>query len=129
MTRGAHRRIAKRRHRSAVTAPVVRPRHRKRDDKSGEPHVNSPFRFVSPFHALPGAGPIPVREPVSVLFAPSWMRRLSMTHVRKHRSILAASEKRLLIYIAERLPRAINSDHLTSLGLAAMGLTGAAFAC
>ena len=51
-----------------------------------------------------------------------------MTHVREHRSILAAAEKRLLIFIAERLPRAINSDHLTSLALAAMGLAGAAFA-
>jgi archaetidylinositol phosphate synthase len=51
-----------------------------------------------------------------------------MTHVREHRSVLAASEKRLLIFIAERLPRFINSDHLTSVALAAMGLAGAAFA-
>ena len=51
-----------------------------------------------------------------------------MTHVREHRSILAAAEKRLLIFIAERLPRGINSDHLTSLALAAMGMAGAAFA-
>src|SRR6266850_2481104 len=51
-----------------------------------------------------------------------------MTHVREHRSILAASETRLLIFIAERLPRAINSDHLTTLALAAMGMAGAAFA-
>ena len=50
-----------------------------------------------------------------------------MTHVREHRSILAASEKRLLIFIAERLPGAINSDHLTTLALAAMGIAGAAF--
>ena len=51
-----------------------------------------------------------------------------MTHVREHRSILAAAEKRLLIYIAERLPRFINSDHLTSLALAGMALAGGAFA-
>src|ERR1700741_2974660 len=50
-----------------------------------------------------------------------------MTHVREHRSILAASEKRLLLFIAERLPGAINSDHLTMLALAAMGMAGAAF--
>jgi archaetidylinositol phosphate synthase len=50
-----------------------------------------------------------------------------MTHVREHRSILASAERRLLIFIAERLPRGINSDHLTSLALAAMGLAGAAF--
>jgi phosphatidylglycerophosphate synthase len=48
--------------------------------------------------------------------------------VREHRSILAAAEKRLLIFIAERLPRSINSDHLTALALASMGLAGAAFA-
>ena len=51
-----------------------------------------------------------------------------MTHVREHRSILAAPEKRLLIFIAERLPKAINSDHLTTLALVAMGMAGAAFA-
>ena len=51
-----------------------------------------------------------------------------MTHVREHRSILAAPEKRLLIFIAERLPRSVNSDHLTALALASMGVAGAAFA-
>ena len=51
-----------------------------------------------------------------------------MTHVREHRSVLAAAEKRLLIFIAERLPRAIKSDHLTLLALAGMALAGAAFA-
>ena len=51
-----------------------------------------------------------------------------MTHVREHRSILAAPEKRLLIFIAERLPRSVNSDHLTALALASMGMAGAAFA-
>ena len=51
-----------------------------------------------------------------------------MTHLREHRSILAAAEKRLLIFIAERLPRSIKSDHLTLLALAGMALAGAAFA-
>jgi archaetidylinositol phosphate synthase len=51
-----------------------------------------------------------------------------MTHVREHRSLLAAAEKRLLIFIAERLPRSVNSDHLTFLALAGMALAGAAFA-
>jgi len=51
-----------------------------------------------------------------------------MSHVREHRSVLAAPEKRLLIFIAQRLPRAINSDHLTTLALLAMGIAGAAFA-
>jgi len=51
-----------------------------------------------------------------------------MSHVREHRSVLATPEKRLLIFIAQRLPRAINSDHLTTLALLAMGIAGAAFA-
>ena len=48
-------------------------------------------------------------------------------HVREHGSLLAGVEKRALIWIAERLPRAINSDHLTVLGLAAMAVAGGAF--
>ncbi len=50
------------------------------------------------------------------------------THIREHRSVLAAAEKRTLVWIAERLPRWINSDHLTALGAFAMVGTGAAFA-
>jgi len=49
-------------------------------------------------------------------------------HVRDHRSVLAAAEKRLLIRIAQRLPAGINSDHLTALALAAMALAGAGYA-
>ena len=49
-------------------------------------------------------------------------------HVREHGSLLAAPERRLLIWIAQRLPRAITSDHLTLLALASMALAGAAFA-
>src|SRR5258705_12110434 len=45
---------------------------------------------------------------------------------RDHRSVLAAAEKRLLVFIAQRIPPAIHSDHLTSLALAAMALAGAA---
>jgi archaetidylinositol phosphate synthase len=51
-----------------------------------------------------------------------------MDHIREHRSLLAAAEKRLLVAIARRLPRAVTSDHLTLLGLAAMPLAGIAFA-
>ena len=50
------------------------------------------------------------------------------THVREHRSVLAAAEKRLLIWMACRLPGWVNSDHLTALGAAAMVGTAAAFA-
>jgi len=38
---------------------------------------------------------------------------------REHKSLTAAAEKRLLVWIAERLPPWINADHLTSLGLLA----------
>ena len=47
--------------------------------------------------------------------------------VRQHTSLTAASEKRLLIWIAGRLPRWINSDHLTFTGFAAMAGIGACF--
>jgi phosphatidylglycerophosphate synthase len=41
-------------------------------------------------------------------------------HVRQHRSLLATTEKRLLIAIAQRLPLWVHSDHLTGLAWAAM---------
>jgi phosphatidylglycerophosphate synthase len=43
---------------------------------------------------------------------------------RVHGSLLAAAEKKLLIWIAGRLPRWINSDHLTSLGAVALAGAG-----
>ena len=49
------------------------------------------------------------------------------THVRQHNSILAAAEKRALIWMATRLPRWMNSDHLSGLGLASMAGAGLAF--
>ena len=48
-------------------------------------------------------------------------------HVREHRSVLAAVEKRLLIKIASHLPPSIHSDHLTVLALAGMALAGLGF--
>jgi archaetidylinositol phosphate synthase len=48
-------------------------------------------------------------------------------HIREHRSVLAAIEKKTLIAIARRLPRSINSDHLSALGLGAMATAGMAF--
>src|SRR4051794_3426983 len=47
---------------------------------------------------------------------------------RVHGSLLAAAEKRLLIWMAERLPRWVNSDHLTVLGAAAMLGAGLSYA-
>ena len=49
-------------------------------------------------------------------------------HRREHHSVLAAVERRALIWLAERLPLSVNSDHLTLLGLASMMAAGAAFA-
>jgi phosphatidylglycerophosphate synthase len=49
-------------------------------------------------------------------------------HARRNQSVTAAAEKRLLEAMARRLPRAISSDHLSALGLAAMAVAGAAFA-
>lgn len=49
------------------------------------------------------------------------------SHVRQHNSILAAFEKRALIWIAKRLPRRVNSDHLSALGLASMAGAGISF--
>jgi archaetidylinositol phosphate synthase len=48
-------------------------------------------------------------------------------HVRQHGSVLAAVEKRALVWMAERLPRWLNSDHLTLLGFAAMLMAGIAY--
>jgi phosphatidylglycerophosphate synthase len=49
-------------------------------------------------------------------------------HVRRNDSALAAIEKRCLVWIAQRLPRGVGSDHLTLLGLSAMIGVGLAFA-
>lgn len=46
---------------------------------------------------------------------------------RVQESFLASWEKRLLVWMAERTPRWINSDHLTSLGFAAQVFTGLSY--
>jgi phosphatidylglycerophosphate synthase len=48
-------------------------------------------------------------------------------HVREHGSVLAAAEKKALVWMAERLPPWVHSDHLTLLGFAAMLLAGIAY--
>jgi phosphatidylglycerophosphate synthase len=49
-------------------------------------------------------------------------------HVRENRSVLAAAEKRALLWLAARLPGYVNSDHLSALGLLSMLGAGVAFA-
>ena len=48
-------------------------------------------------------------------------------HIRQHNSVLAAAEKRALIWMARRLPRWIHSDHLSALGLVSMAGAGVSF--
>ena len=47
---------------------------------------------------------------------------------RVHGSFIAAAEKRTLIWMAERMPASVNSDHLTLLGFAAQIATGVCYA-
>src|SRR5277367_931237 len=47
---------------------------------------------------------------------------------RIHGSFLAAAEKRALIWMAERIPKWVNSDHLTAIGFAAQIATGVCYA-
>ena len=49
-------------------------------------------------------------------------------HVRVHGSVLAEAEKRVLVWMAHRLPHRVNADHLTALGAFAMVGAGGAFA-
>jgi phosphatidylglycerophosphate synthase len=47
--------------------------------------------------------------------------------IRVHQAVTAGAEKRLLIWMAQRLPAAINSDHLTCLGAVALAGVGACY--
>jgi len=47
---------------------------------------------------------------------------------RVHGSLLAAAEKRALVWMAERMPAWVNSDHLTVIGFAAQIATGVCYA-
>jgi len=49
-------------------------------------------------------------------------------HARDNSSVTARLERQLLVWIAHRLPRWVNSDHLSVLGLSSMALAGIAFA-
>jgi phosphatidylglycerophosphate synthase len=49
-------------------------------------------------------------------------------HRRENNSVLAALEKRALIWIASNLPDRVTSDHLSALGLASMVAAGVCFA-
>jgi len=46
---------------------------------------------------------------------------------RIHHSLLSALEKKTLIWIAERMPAWVNSDHLTALGFASLAAVGLSY--
>jgi len=48
---------------------------------------------------------------------------------REQNGLLAAAERRALLWMAARLPSWIHSDHLTALGLLAMLAAGVAYGC
>jgi len=47
---------------------------------------------------------------------------------RIHQSLTATAEKRALLWMAERMPEIVNSDHLTLLGFGAQLMAGASYA-
>jgi phosphatidylglycerophosphate synthase len=49
-------------------------------------------------------------------------------HVRVHGSVLAAVERRVLVWLAHRMPPGVSSDHLSALSLAALAGAGLSFA-
>lgn len=55
-------------------------------------------------------------------------RREFKSAARVHRSLTASAEKRLLVWMAQRTPAEINSDHLTALGLGSQLAAGLAYA-
>lgn len=50
-----------------------------------------------------------------------------MTDVRENNGVLAGAERRALVWMADRMPRRVNSDHLTAVAAGGMVLTSAAF--
>lgn len=46
---------------------------------------------------------------------------------RVHQSILSAVEKKTLIWLAQRIPAWVNSDHLTTLGFVSLAAVGASY--
>jgi phosphatidylglycerophosphate synthase len=55
------------------------------------------------------------------------MAHAMATHIRLNTGVLAAAEKRALVWIARRLPAWVSSDHLTLLALVAMAGAGGSF--
>ena len=75
----------------------------------------------------PGAATVRMTAARRIAAAETTRPKGTGTHVREHGSILADMEKRALVWMAVRLPRRINADHLTALGLLAMLGVGASY--
>jgi archaetidylinositol phosphate synthase len=70
---------------------------------------------------------IPCQEAHVATPSPLVRQQPAGVHVRQHGSLLAEAEKRALVWIAERLPARVNSDHLSALGLLSIVGAGLAF--
>jgi archaetidylinositol phosphate synthase len=71
----------------------------------------------------------PGRAPVEPQSAPLDKHNLSFKNaVRLQESITAAPERKILLWLAARMPARVNSDHLTLLGFLSMCLAGASYA-
>jgi phosphatidylglycerophosphate synthase len=55
------------------------------------------------------------------------MTNQTIAHFREYGGILAVPEKKALLWLAERMPARVNSDHLTLLGLISMFAAGSCF--
>ena len=55
------------------------------------------------------------------------MNETQSMHIREYGGLLAGPEKKALLWLAEKTPRWINSDHLTVLGLVSMLIAGASY--
>jgi archaetidylinositol phosphate synthase len=47
--------------------------------------------------------------------------------IRENNGVLAGLERRVLVWLAERMPARVNSDHLTALGVAGMAVAAGGF--
>jgi len=55
------------------------------------------------------------------------MTNQTAAHAREYGGILAVPEKKVLLWLAQRIPARVNSDHLTLLGLVSMFAAGGGF--
>ncbi len=95
--------------------------------KEADPMTNCLATWFGLLHNLPKPSPAPPAQTTLACPINGQPTSGNPTHVREQGSILAGAEKTALIWMAERLPLAVNSDHLTLLGFAAMLAAGIAY--